>query len=68
MLRGRIANDYERAQALRDGQGKGSLYNRPGHEHIDHSVIAVAHGGGGHKGACGFSLTLGQAIMEGIVC
>lgn len=50
-----------------DGQVKVSLYNREGCEDIDHSVIAVAHGGGGHKGACGFSMTLGQAIVEGIV-
>ena len=50
-----------------DGDVKVSLYNREGCEDVDHSVIAVAHGGGGHKGACGFQLTLGQAIIEGIV-
>lgn len=50
-----------------DGNVKVSLYNREGCEDIDHSVIAVAHGGGGHKGACGFQMTLGQAITEGIV-
>lgn len=50
-----------------DGNVKVSLYNREGCEDIDHSVIAVAHGGGGHKGACGFQMTLGQAIVEGIV-
>lgn len=31
-----------------------SLYHAPGKEHHDLSKIAVKHGGGGHKGACGF--------------
>lgn len=31
-----------------------SLYHAPGKEHIDLSLIAVKHGGGGHRGACGF--------------
>ena len=31
-----------------------SLYHVPGKEHHDLSVLAVKHGGGGHKGACGF--------------
>ena len=31
-----------------------SLYHASGKEHIDISLIAVKHGGGGHKGACGF--------------
>ena len=31
-----------------------SLYHAPGKEHHDLSLIAVKHGGGGHKGACGF--------------
>lgn len=41
-----------------DGKGKWkvSLYHAPGKEHIDLSQIAVKHGGGGHKGACGFML------------
>lgn len=50
-----------------DGQVKVSLYNREGCEDIDHSAIAVSHGGGGHKGACGFSLGLAEAIELGIV-
>lgn len=33
-----------------------SLYHAPGKEHHDLSLIAVKHGGGGHKGACGFRL------------
>lgn len=32
-----------------------SLYHAPGKEHHDLSLIAVRHGGGGHKGACGFT-------------
>jgi hypothetical protein len=31
-----------------------SLYHAPGKEHHDLSLIAVNHGGGGHRGACGF--------------
>jgi len=34
---------------------KVSLYHATGKEHIDLSVIAVKHGGGGHRGACGFA-------------
>jgi len=37
-----------------------SLYHAPGKEHHDLSKIAVRYGGGGHRGACGFRLTLGQ--------
>ena len=33
-----------------------SLYHAPGKEHLDLSKIAVKYGGGGHKGACGFTL------------
>lgn len=33
-----------------------SLYHAPGKEHHDLSLIAVKHGGGGHRGACGFKL------------
>lgn len=31
-----------------------SLYGIPGKNSIDHSLIAVKHGGGGHRNACGF--------------
>lgn len=34
-----------------------SLYHAPGKEHHDLSVIASKHGGGGHRGACGFKAT-----------
>jgi hypothetical protein len=33
-----------------------SLYHAPGKEHHDLSVIATKHGGGGHRGACGFRM------------
>lgn len=35
-----------------------SLYHAPGHEDLDLSAIAKKYGGGGHRGACGFRLTL----------
>jgi hypothetical protein len=40
-----------------DGKGKWkvSLYHAPGKECHDLSQIAVKHGGGGHRGACGFT-------------
>lgn len=34
-----------------------SLYHAPGKEQHDLSLIAVKHGGGGHRGACGFKTT-----------
>ncbi len=37
-----------------------SLYQVPGHEHLDLSEIAKRYGGGGHKGACGFQISLDQ--------
>lgn len=39
-----------------------SLYHAPGKEHHDLSLIASAHGGGGHRGACGFILST-EAFM-----
>lgn len=36
------------------GQWRVSLYHAPGKEQHDLSLIAVKHGGGGHRGACGF--------------
>ena len=39
-----------------------SLYHAPGHTDIDLSPIAVKYGGGGHRGACGFSTTLRDAL------
>ena len=41
---------------------KFSLYHAPGHEEHDLSVIAKKYGGGGHKGACGFEMSLGEAM------
>lgn len=40
-----------------------SLYHAPGHEQHDLSVIAAKYGGGGHRGACGFTLPLAEAIQ-----
>lgn len=37
-----------------------SLYHAPGHEDIDLSIIAKGYGGGGHRGACGFRISLKQ--------
>lgn len=34
-----------------------SMYHAPGKENHDLSLIAVKHGGGGHRGACGFRTT-----------
>lgn len=39
-----------------------SLYHAPAHEEHDLSTIAVKYGGGGHRGACGFSLSLDAAL------
>lgn len=39
-----------------------SLYHAPGHEEHDLSQIAVKYGGGGHRGACGFSMSLDEAL------
>jgi uncharacterized protein len=39
-----------------------SLYHAPGHEEHDLSQIAVKYGGGGHCGACGFALSLDDAL------
>jgi len=43
-----------------------SLYHALGHEHQDLSVIAKKHGGGGHRGACGFRCTLEQFMQLGL--
>lgn len=43
-----------------------SLYHALGHEHHDLSVIAKKHGGGGHRGACGFRCTLEQFMQLGL--
>lgn len=41
-----------------DGSCMISLYHIAGKEHHDLSVIATKHGGGGHRGACGFRKSL----------
>lgn len=42
-----------------------SLYHAPGHEDIYLSKIATWWGGGGHKGACGFRISL--QVLDGIL-
>jgi len=64
-----VPAEAEGLMALRlegDGKVRVSLYQREGCDH-DLSVIAVEHGGGGHRGACGFEMTLGQAITRGLI-
>ena len=62
LLRGGVKPEHEACFARRH-TGDGvmvSLYQIAGHEHLDLSQIAVKWGGGGHKGACGFRVTLKQ--------
>lgn len=39
-----------------------SLYHKPSRTDLDLSPIAVKYGGGGHRGACGFVLSLDEAL------
>lgn len=63
LARGGLKPEHQAIFAWRH-TGKGeqpvmvSLYHAPGHEDIDLSVIATKWGGGGHKGACGFRVSL----------
>jgi hypothetical protein len=43
-----------------------SLYHAPGKEQHDLSLIAVKHGGGGHRGACGFRM--GREELLRVIC
>jgi hypothetical protein len=62
LLRGGLKPEHDAGFAWRyDGQKVlVSLYHVPGNEHHDLSKIAVKYGGGGHKGACGFRITLSE--------
>jgi oligoribonuclease NrnB/cAMP/cGMP phosphodiesterase (DHH superfamily) len=62
LLRGGIKPEHEALFAWRwDGKSvMVSLYHAPGQEHRDLSVIATKYGGGGHRGACGFRISLTQ--------
>lgn len=53
---------------LRDGYVDVSLYHSP-HENKDYdlSKIAVKYGGGGHRGACGFRVSLKDAVNMGLL-
>lgn len=62
LLRGGIKPEHQACFAWRH-TGDGvmvSLYHIEGHSDIDLSKIAVKYGGGGHRGACGFRVTLKQ--------
>lgn len=62
LLRGGIKPEHDACFAWRhtgsDNKVMVSLYHIAGKEHHDLSKIAVKYGGGGHKGACGFRITL----------
>lgn len=62
LLLGGLKPEHEACFAWRyDGKGVTvSLYHTPTNKEPDLSKIAVKYGGGGHKGACGFKLTLTQ--------
>lgn len=62
LLKGGIKPEHDACFAWRyDGkQVLVSLYHIDGKTHHDLSLIAVKYKGGGHKGACGFRITLGQ--------
>lgn len=68
LLRGGIKPEHDACFAWRwtGAEVMVSLYHAPGREHHDLSKIAVKHGGGGHKGACGFRVTLGK--LAEILC
>lgn len=60
LLLGGIKPHHDACFAWRD-EGRAvivSLYHIAGKTDIDLSLIAVKYGGGGHKGACGFKLSL----------
>lgn len=62
LLRGGIKPEHDACFAWR-WTGKEvlvSLYHIQGKTHHDLSLIAAKHGGGGHKGACGFRITMAE--------
>jgi len=62
LLRGGLKPEHQACFAWRytGNHALVSLYHAPGHEDLDLSTIAKKYGGGGHRGACGFRLTLKQ--------
>lgn len=62
LLRGGLKPEHDACFAWRWTGDKVlvSLYHVEGKTHHDLSQIAVKYGGGGHKGACGFRLTLNE--------
>jgi hypothetical protein len=69
LLRGGLKLEHDACFAWRFDGSKVlvSLYHIEGKTHHDLSLIAVKYGGGGHKGACGFRITLGEleTILKG---
>lgn len=62
LLRGGIKPEHDALFAWRwtGSDVMVSLYHAPGKENRDLSKIAVKYGGGGHRGACGFRITLAK--------
>jgi len=62
LLRGGLKPEHEACFAWRwtGDSVMVSLYHIDNHTHHDLSKIAVKYGGGGHKGACGFRISLSQ--------
>jgi hypothetical protein len=69
MFEGAYTSDHDALMAWRyDGkQAYVSFYHRPGREDLDLSVIAMKHGGGGHRGACGVRCPVGRLIQWGVL-
>lgn len=67
LLRGGLKPEHDACFAWRWTGDKVlvSLYHIEGKTHHDLSKIAVKYGGGGHKGACGFRISLAQ--LDGIL-
>lgn len=62
LLRGGIKSEHQACFAWRwtGDVVLVSLYHIEGHTDLDLSLIATKYGGGGHRGACGFRITLTQ--------
>ena len=67
LLRGGIKPEHQACFAWRwTGEAAlVSLYHIDGHTDLDLSAIATKYGGGGHRGACGFRITLPE--LNGII-
>jgi hypothetical protein len=70
LLRGGLKPEHDACFAWRFDGSKVmvSLYHAPGKEQIDLSEIAKRYGGGGHRGACGFRMTLSELAGVFTMC